>query len=60
MLFDGAGHAAVWSMPDRFLRELVARVRPLAVRPESGVKVGLEIWRREGNSLLTFQIEPGK
>jgi pimeloyl-ACP methyl ester carboxylesterase len=30
--FDGAGHFAVWTQPDKFLRELVARVRPLAVR----------------------------
>jgi pimeloyl-ACP methyl ester carboxylesterase len=36
VLFEGAGHAAVWSMPDRFLQELVARVRPLAVQPQSG------------------------
>jgi len=33
VLFEGAGHFAVWSRPDRFLHELVARVRPLAVRP---------------------------
>jgi pimeloyl-ACP methyl ester carboxylesterase len=32
VLFDGAGHFAVWSVPDRFLRELDARVRPLATR----------------------------
>jgi len=29
---DGVGHFAVWSMPDKFLQELVARVRPLAKR----------------------------
>jgi pimeloyl-ACP methyl ester carboxylesterase len=33
--FEGAGHFVVWSMPDRFLDELVTRVRPLAVRPTS-------------------------
>jgi pimeloyl-ACP methyl ester carboxylesterase len=31
--FDGVGHFAVWSVPDRFLNELVARVRPLAIQP---------------------------
>ncbi len=31
--FDGAGHFAVWSMPEKFLPELVARVRPLAAHP---------------------------
>jgi pimeloyl-ACP methyl ester carboxylesterase len=30
VLLDGAGHFAVWTMSNRFLRELVARVRPLA------------------------------
>jgi len=33
VLLEGAGHFAVWSMPSRFLRELIARVRPLAVQP---------------------------
>lgn len=33
VLFEGAGHFAVWSMPDRFLQELVTRVRPLAAQP---------------------------
>ena len=33
VLFDGAGHFAVWSMPGRFLQELDTRVRPLAVQP---------------------------
>jgi pimeloyl-ACP methyl ester carboxylesterase len=33
LLFEGAGHFAVWSMPDRFLQELVTRVRPLAMQP---------------------------
>jgi pimeloyl-ACP methyl ester carboxylesterase len=37
VLFEGAGHAAVWSMPDRFLHELVTRVRSLAVHPQSGM-----------------------
>jgi pimeloyl-ACP methyl ester carboxylesterase len=32
VLFEGAGHFAVWSFPDRFLQELVTRVRPLAVQ----------------------------
>ncbi|HVO98375.1 MAG TPA: alpha/beta hydrolase [Bryobacteraceae bacterium] len=32
VLFEGAGHFAVWSMPDKFLQELDARVRPLATR----------------------------
>ncbi|HKM89863.1 MAG TPA: alpha/beta hydrolase [Candidatus Acidoferrales bacterium] len=31
ILFDGAGHFAVWSMADKFLHELVTRVRPFAV-----------------------------
>ncbi|HYN16067.1 MAG TPA: alpha/beta hydrolase [Terriglobales bacterium] len=31
--FEGVGHFAVWSMPNRFLPELVARVRPLALQP---------------------------
>jgi len=33
VLFDGAGHFAALSMPDRFLEELVTRVRPVAVQP---------------------------
>lgn len=33
VLFEGAGHFAVWTMPNRFLQELVARVRPLAAQP---------------------------
>lgn len=33
VLFEDAGHFAVWTMPDRFLQELVSRVRPLAVQP---------------------------
>jgi pimeloyl-ACP methyl ester carboxylesterase len=32
-LFEGVGHFAVWSVPDKFLQELVARVRPFAVQP---------------------------
>ncbi len=28
--FEGAGHFAAWTQPDKMLRELVARVRPLA------------------------------
>ena len=31
--FDGVGHFAVWSLPGKFLQELVARVRPLAMQP---------------------------
>jgi pimeloyl-ACP methyl ester carboxylesterase len=30
VVFDGVGHFAVWSTPNKFLRELVARVRPIA------------------------------
>jgi pimeloyl-ACP methyl ester carboxylesterase len=30
--FEGVGHFAAWTMPDRFLQELVRRVRPLAMR----------------------------
>jgi len=30
--FEGAGHFAVWTVPDRFSNELVARVRPLAAQ----------------------------
>jgi len=33
VVFEGAGHFAVWSKPDKFLQELVTRVRPLAVQP---------------------------
>jgi proline iminopeptidase len=28
--FESGGHFIVWSMPDKFLHELVSRVRPLA------------------------------
>jgi pimeloyl-ACP methyl ester carboxylesterase len=30
VLLEGGGHFAVWAMPERLLRELLARVRPLA------------------------------
>jgi pimeloyl-ACP methyl ester carboxylesterase len=30
VLFEGGGHFVAWTQPDRMLRELVARVRPLA------------------------------
>lgn len=33
VLLEGAGHFAVWSRSDRFLQELVTRVRPLAAQP---------------------------
>jgi pimeloyl-ACP methyl ester carboxylesterase len=33
VLLEGGGHFAVWSMSDRFLQELVPRVRPFAVQP---------------------------
>jgi len=33
VLFDGAGHFAALSMPDKFLEELVTRVRPVAIQP---------------------------
>jgi pimeloyl-ACP methyl ester carboxylesterase len=32
----GAGHSAVLTEPDAFLRELVARLRPIAIRNEAG------------------------
>lgn len=32
VLLEGAGHFAVWSKADKFLQELVARVRPLAAQ----------------------------
>lgn len=32
VLLEGAGHFAVWTMPDRFLQELVLRVRPVAMK----------------------------
>jgi len=32
-LLEGGGHFAVWSMRDRFLQELVTRVRPFAMQP---------------------------
>jgi len=31
--FKGVGHFALWNMPDKFLQELIARVRPLATQP---------------------------
>jgi pimeloyl-ACP methyl ester carboxylesterase len=31
--FNGVGHFAVWSVPDKFRQELAARVRPLAIEP---------------------------
>jgi pimeloyl-ACP methyl ester carboxylesterase len=31
--FDGVGHFAVWSVPDKFRQGLVAHVRPLAKQP---------------------------
>ena len=33
VVLDGGGHSAMLTMPDRFLDELVTRVRPLAVSP---------------------------
>jgi len=33
VVLDGGGHSAMLTMPDRFLNELVTRVRPLAVAP---------------------------
>lgn len=33
VIFEDSGHFAVWNTPDKFLRELDARVRPLAVHP---------------------------
>lgn len=33
VLFEGTGHFAAWSMPDRFLQELVGRVRPHTAPP---------------------------
>jgi pimeloyl-ACP methyl ester carboxylesterase len=36
--FEGGGHFTLWSMHDRFLRELLTRVRPLAVQPLVGSK----------------------
>lgn len=32
--FEGGGHFTVWSMPDKFGQELVARVRPFATQPQ--------------------------
>ena len=32
VLFEGAGHFVAWSMSNKFLHELVARVRPFAVQ----------------------------
>jgi pimeloyl-ACP methyl ester carboxylesterase len=40
VLLKGGGHTAVLTMPDVFLRELVTRVRPLAVQSETGVAHG--------------------
>jgi pimeloyl-ACP methyl ester carboxylesterase len=34
--FPGAGHSVVLTKPDAFLRELLARVRPIAIRNETG------------------------
>jgi pimeloyl-ACP methyl ester carboxylesterase len=33
VLFSGGGHFAVWTMPDKFLENLVTLVRPLAISP---------------------------
>ena len=38
--FPGAGHSAVLTQPDAFLRELVARVRPVAIQNEAGASGG--------------------
>lgn len=35
VVLEGGGHAALLTMPDVFLRELLARVRPLALEAES-------------------------
>jgi len=36
IVLSGGGHSAILTMPDRFLRELVVRVRPLAVTKPTG------------------------
>jgi pimeloyl-ACP methyl ester carboxylesterase len=38
--FPGAGHSAVLTQPDAFLRELVTRVRPIAIQNEAGTSHG--------------------
>ena len=38
--FPNAGHSAVLTMPDAFLHELVARVRPIAIENETGALHG--------------------
>lgn len=40
VVFPDAGHSAVLTEPDAFLRELVARVRPIAIRNEQGAPHG--------------------
>jgi pimeloyl-ACP methyl ester carboxylesterase len=40
VVLKGGGHAAMLTMPDAFLRELVARVRPIALQSQSGVTHG--------------------
>jgi pimeloyl-ACP methyl ester carboxylesterase len=38
--FAGAGHSAVLTEPETFLRELVSRVRPIAIQNEAGASHG--------------------
>lgn len=40
VVFPGAGHSAVLTEPGAFLRELVARVRPVAIQNEAGASHG--------------------
>jgi pimeloyl-ACP methyl ester carboxylesterase len=40
VVFPGAGHSAVLTEPDAFLRELVTRVRPIAIQNEAGASHG--------------------
>jgi pimeloyl-ACP methyl ester carboxylesterase len=40
VVFPKAGHSAVLTEPDAFLHELVARVRPIAIRNEAGATHG--------------------
>jgi pimeloyl-ACP methyl ester carboxylesterase len=40
VVFSGAGHSAVLTQPDAFLRELVTRVRPIAIQNETGALHG--------------------
>ncbi len=40
VLLKGGGHMAILTMPNAFLKEMVARVRPIAIQNETGASHG--------------------